>query len=150
MIAGELESALYDSYDYFQFGKNQNTKVPSTGSTRPSLGQRLGKVGKKIDEAGGMEGIGRTLDNVRTFLKPGDPASAPPADYAFGVKKPDPSTTSDTSGTDKNNPPKKKDNNLFMIGALVIGGIIVLGGAIWWVNRDHGQQTELATPDIKS
>jgi len=146
MIAGELESALND-YDYFLFGKNQNMKVQSS-KPRQSLGQRLDKANKKIDEAGGMEGIGRTLDNVRTFLKPGDPAAAPPTDYTIGVKKPDPAAG---DSDNKNNPPGKKDNNLIMIGALVIGGILVLGGALWWVNRGNAQQTETATsPVIKS
>lgn len=124
MIAGELEGELansgYREYDHFLGIKKKDSNEP-----KKTLGERLQNIGQKIDSAGGVEGIGRTIDNVRSFFKKPDPVQTPPSDYEIGIgqnTKPNVQAEAD----------KKKESNLILIVALVAGGIIVIGGVIWW------------------
>jgi hypothetical protein len=130
MIAGELEGAL--GYDNFFSLKNKGT------ADKPKM-NLLQKAGKAIDKAGGVEGIGRTIDSGRGLFRKSDPASAQSTDYQFGLKQ---EPTSQNSVQEEQNKEKqrKEKEKLIITGVLIVSGIILIGGLIWYFNRQKQVQ----------
>jgi hypothetical protein len=120
MIPGELDAMYYNNF----FSKKNADENPK--------GNLIQRVGKAIDKAGGVEGIGRTVDNVRTFFRRSDPATSP-SDYQFGLKQAD-TALLDQQNKDKE---KKEKERLMIIGGLVLGGIVIIGGILWYMNRQR-------------
>lgn len=135
MIAGELENS-FNSYDLFLFGKKD--KDGSQNKTKINLGEGLKKLGQKIDKAGGIEGIGRTVDNVRSLFRKSDPVTAPASDFEIGLKK-ETSTTPTQEEENKKKEQEKKTKKLIVTGALILGGVIIIGGFLWWYTNRSNQ-----------
>lgn len=126
MIAGELEHAL--NYDSFIFGKNSN------------IGQKLQKLGQKIDKAGGLAGIGETVDNVRSLFRKSDPAPAAPSDYQISLAQPAATITNQIiPSNDKKEEEKKKKEKLIIISVAVVGGIVIMGLVLWHLKKRKQQ-----------
>lgn len=134
MIAGELENA----FNYSEFFSNNNKG--SADKPRENFITKIQKVGQKagkaIDKAGGVEGIGRTVDNVRSLFRRADPATAPPSDYQFGLKQGEANQNISPDEQNKEKEKQKKEKEkLVMISVLVVSGMILIGGVIWYLNK---------------
>jgi hypothetical protein len=132
MIAGELEGAL--NYNNFLSGKSKSAP------DKPKM-NLIQKAGKAIDKAGGVEGIGRTVDSVRSLFRKSAPATAPATDYQFGLKQND--ATNNLQDEQNREKQKKEKQKLIITGVLVVSGIILIGGLIWYFNKQKQQALAL-------
>jgi hypothetical protein len=67
-----------------------------------------------------------------------DPATAPPSDYQFGLKQGEANQNISQEEQNKENQKKEKEK-LIIIGVVVVSGMILIGGVIWYVNRRNQQ-----------
>lgn len=134
MIAGELEDAL--NYSNFFGGKSKG----ATGQPKMNLVQ---KAGKAIDKAGGIEGIGRTVDSVRSLFRKSDPATAQASDFQFGMKQAEAANQNSLQEDANKEKQRKEKQKLIITGVIVGSGMILIGGLIWYFNKQKQQAVAL-------
>jgi hypothetical protein len=123
MIAGEFDymrSAAFDSF--LGLGKKKKNKKPKPSKEGEKKQPFLKRVGEKINNAGGVSGIGNTVDSVLGLFKKEQPGQEPASDYEIGIEKTTPSTK------------KQADQKMLITGAAIIGSLLLIGGLFWWMN----------------
>jgi hypothetical protein len=153
MIAGELESAFDDGYDYFFGSKKRKAKKEQkkaqkkaqkqSGTAKPkaNIGQLIKKAGEKIDAAGGLGAIGSTAENVRSFLRKPDPSTpAPEADYKIEIPK--------TIVQDEAKAKKEREKKLIITAAVIVGSLLVIGGVMWYVTSQKKMPSSVGQQSI--
>lgn len=125
MISGETEAIyanFYDDYDHFLFfgKKNKKSNSPQDKAKRRARRKQFwAKLGQKVQEGGGAEGIGKTVDNVFGLFGKKKPAEG--ANYEIGVV-----TTSEK---------EEKESKAIPTAVWIVGGIMLTGILAWSYTR---------------
>ncbi|MCB9448689.1 MAG: hypothetical protein H6585_10130 [Flavobacteriales bacterium] len=128
MIAGETEYLLGMSdsnQDYFFkklfSGKNKQPKDPKLKEEKKQKRQQWWSKQKEgFQQAGGMEGVGKTIGNVVNLFK--GTSQEPPSDYDVNMGH--------DESQDKKGVPKE---------VWIIGGIVVVLGVVYVVSKQMGK-----------
>ena len=119
MIAGETEAILERLYEkqpydnFLFFGKKKNKKK------KPRDGRFWKGLGEKYDKAGGLTGIGTTIDSVVGLFRKKDQRQQPTS-FELSMQEPN---------------YQAQDQSKIPMVAYVVGGLLVLGAIAWGFSK---------------
>ncbi|MEM9884331.1 MAG: hypothetical protein AAF849_00445 [Bacteroidota bacterium] len=119
--ASDFNTRYFDqepSYDAFW---NKNRKPKSTKAQRQEKRKVFwNRVGKNVNESGGAEGIGKTVDNILNLFRANETPTPNQYDYEVGL-------------VDTNTTEAKKDvpQSVYVVGGIILLGMSVLGYMVY-------------------
>jgi len=115
--ASDFNTRYFDQEQPYDAFWNKNRKPKPTKAQRQEKRKDFwNRVGKNVNESGGAEGIGKTVDNILNLFRANNNPQPNIYDYEVGL------ANTDTSQTQSSIP-----QSVYVVGGIVLLGVGVLG-----------------------